>query len=93
MRNISLDTASNILHDAIMKNDQMPMRPRPNPPARIADRGGLMPARRRLARHPASLTVKLGRWFEARATGWGVAALCALAALALAAAANHLIGL
>jgi hypothetical protein len=32
----------------------------------------------------ASLSFRIGRWAEARATGWGVAALVVLAALAAA---------
>ena len=40
---------------------------------------------------PTSLTVKLGNWFEARATGWGVAAIPVLLVLAAAMAAAHLV--
>ena len=40
---------------------------------------------------PTSLTVKLGSWFEARATGWGVAAIPVLLVLAAAMAASHLV--
>jgi hypothetical protein len=35
-------------------------------------------AKRRDREGTSSLSVKLGRWFEAKATGWGVAALPAL---------------
>ena len=40
---------------------------------------------------PTSLTVKIGKWFEARATGWGVAAIPVLLLLAAAMAASHLV--
>ncbi|MGA2953390.1 MAG: hypothetical protein ABSD80_14270 [Caulobacteraceae bacterium] len=40
-----------------------------------------------------TLTVKLGRWFEARASGWGVLAIPVLALGLLAAAAAHLVPL
>ncbi len=39
---------------------------------------------------PTSLTVKIGSWFEARATGWGVAAIPVLLLMAAAMAAAHL---
>jgi hypothetical protein len=39
---------------------------------------------------PTSLTVKVGNWFEARATGWGVAAIPLLLLLATVMAASHL---
>ena len=39
---------------------------------------------------PTSLTVKIGKWFEARATGWGVAAIPVLLLLVAAMAASHL---
>jgi hypothetical protein len=32
-----------------------------------------------------SLSIEVGRWFRARATGWGVAALAAVAAAVVAA--------
>ena len=41
--------------------------------------------------HPASLSVKIGAWFEARATGWGVAAIPLLLLLASVIAASHLV--
>ncbi len=40
---------------------------------------------------PTSLTVKLGAWFEARATGWGVAAIPLLLLLAAVMAASHFV--
>ncbi len=40
---------------------------------------------------PTSLTVRLGTWFEARATGWGVAAIPVLLLLLAALAAAHVI--
>jgi len=43
---------------------------------------------------PTSLTVKLGSWFEARATGWGVAAIpLLLLLLALVGSAHALLTL
>ncbi len=39
---------------------------------------------------PTSFTVKLGSWFEARATGWGEAAIPVLLLFAATAAAAHL---
>ena len=41
--------------------------------------------------NPASLTVRLGGWFEARATGWGVAAIPALLFLLTILAAAHIV--
>jgi len=43
--------------------------------------------------HPSSLSMKLGGWFEANATGWGVAAIPLVLALLLAFAAIKLIWL
>ena len=40
---------------------------------------------------PTSLTVKLGNWFEARATGWGGAAIPALLLLLAVLAAAHIV--
>ena len=42
---------------------------------------------------PNTLTVRLGRWFEARASGWGILAIPALALGVVAAAAAHLVPL
>jgi hypothetical protein len=42
---------------------------------------------------PNTLTVKLGRWFEARGSGWGVLAIPVLALGLLAAAVAHLVPL
>lgn len=49
---------------------------------------------RRSTKPPAardSLSVKLGAWFEAEATGWGVVAAVAALGMALAAAALQLL--
>ena len=39
-----------------------------------------------------SVSLRLGRWFEARATGWGVAALPILVIILVALAAARLLG-
>jgi len=39
-----------------------------------------------MSRRSAFLTVRLGRWFEARAAGWGVVAVPVLVLMLLAAA-------
>jgi hypothetical protein len=40
---------------------------------------------------PNALTVRLGRWFEAGATGWGVVVIPVIVVLVLAATAAHVL--
>ncbi len=47
-----------------------------------------MPKPHLTPRGETALSFRIGRWAEARATGWGVAALVALAALLAAAVLN-----
>jgi hypothetical protein len=58
---------------------------------RAADADAQSENRIMIAPENHTLTVKLGHWFEARASGWGVLAIPALAAGILAAAAAHLL--
>jgi len=51
-----------------------------------------MPEHTHPDRDPSNaLTVRLGRWFEARASGWGVLAIPLLAVALLVAAAAHVL--